>query len=276
MKKSFELLPHEISPGVFPAGELQDISYDNAYACRSYNDGDSASLPGKGYLEYSGYRGFSFSPKTPHQERDKKIAEVLSNGFHPAYQRSTKEASRVSNIAYYDSRVSGYVGELVEAQSAFKNAAQSWKRIEKDSDERQSDAKLFLQRHTHEIIGFEGLFNDFDFEGKLAISHLKRLARSLKIKTVTQRRLNVYDSGAYIASRRGEIWVAINDSRMSDMPYFNYAAPLAGLAIAQTKKQHTANYKERIITPVVIGNDDLPYLAPNAFQSPFTLRPSSR
>ena len=84
--------------------------------------------------------------------------------------------------------------------------------------------------------------------------------------------MNVFESGAYIASRRGNIWVAINDSRMSDMPYFNHAAPLAGLAIAGTKKQHTASYKQQIITPVVIGQDGAPYIAQDAFSSPFTLR----
>lgn len=272
MSKPFEPLPHEIVPGVFHIDELQNISLDNAYPCKSYNQGDSASVTGEGLLEHSGYLGFSFGPKTPRQARDKKVAKVLRDGFHPAYQRSTEEASRVANIAYCDSRVSGYIGELREAQSGFKNAAQAWKQVNKDPDERRADANLFLRRHTHEIIGLEGFFDNFNFEGAAAILPLKQIAKSLKTRIVTQRRLNVYDSGAYVASRRGDIWAAINNSRMSDMPYFNYAAPLAGLAIVGTKKQHTANYKEKIVTPVVIGKDNLPYLAPDAFHLPFTLR----
>jgi len=272
MKKSTQPLPHEIAPGVFRANELQPVSLDNVYNCRSHNQGDSATVPTLGLLEFSGYMGILFRPQNPRQERDIKISELLRSGFHPTYQRETEEATRVSDLAYYDSRVSGYVGQLVSAQGSFKNASKTWKKYTTEPDERRNDANLFLNKHTHEIIGLKGFFDEFVFDGKDAVLSLKKLAQSLKVRTVTQRRMNVFESGAYIASRRGNIWVAINDSRMSDMPYFNHAAPLAGLAIAGTKKQHTASYKQQIITPVVIGQDGAPYIAQDAFSSPFTLR----
>lgn len=274
--KQPEPLPYERAPGVFAAADLTPASFDNLYNCRSYHDGDSASLPEKGVLEYSGYMGMFFSPKTPRQHRDRKVAEALQNSFHPAYQRTTEEASRVANLAYYDSSVSGYIGELINAQRGFENTSKAWKKYTTEADERRAQAELFLKRHTYQIIGLEGYFEGFVFESDAAVSSLKQVAQSIKVRTVTQRRLNVYESGAYIASRRGNIWAAINDSGMSDMPYFNFAAPLAGLALLGVKKQHTANYKKHIITPVVIGKDGAPYLAPNACSTPFTLRPSAK
>ena len=81
MKKSFELLPHEISPGVFPAGELQDISYDNAYACRSYNDGDSESLPAKAILNILDTEVFLSVLKHRIRSEIKKSLRFLATGF---------------------------------------------------------------------------------------------------------------------------------------------------------------------------------------------------
>ncbi len=271
MKKSVESLPHEIAPGVFRASDLELIPRSQLYSCESHEDGTAATIIGVGELVLSRYMGLNVALVGPTNKKQARVLAATHHSIRSEYQRLTDEASRVKHLAVSDGRIYGYVKALSDTGRRFGIAADKWKDFITKPTERRDYAEIFLTGQLDTIIGGNGFFDGFDYEGQAAVEALSRQMQSLKSRAVTQRRLSVHDSGTYIASRRGSIWMAVSESELFDMSSFKLAAPLAGFALTDIKKQHTANYKKRIVTPVVIGRDAVPYRARHVIPMPFTL-----
>ena len=271
-------LTGELLPGVFMQTDLTELPVDEAFGCESHDDGNAArvtGITGTGYIKpditymrVSGDRLF-FIPSTPRQERRAKARETMPRLGNPA--------ADTQGILYYDGHHHGTVGRHERAYNQARSVRRAWKMRSDNAEKRQTDVTFFLRPLMHGLSGMVERVDSINPENKEAsLSDLKKIRDGLRVREVTARRLEVLRLGQYVAQRRGNIWLAVNTSRMSDMPFFGLAVPLAGLAMRPLNEQYSHKRAIRQVLPVVIGQSLRPYLLNNAGQSIFTLRENSR
>lgn len=198
-----------MAPGVFRFGAATNqeglrfpkLPQDQAYDCRSYDDGESATVQDVGFLDLSGHGariGFLLSPKERH------IKSILERTRPTYYRRPMHEAERVHDLLYYDGEVVGRIGEYFDAAQQFKYISRCWERSTSD-DDNKDDINIFLRPKLSRIHRKRQELEKNIADNAINRELLDSFAQRLRVQGITQRRMNVYDTGRYIASRRGEI-----------------------------------------------------------------------